>query len=279
MTIRLQIYSSVLLLWTSLALAAEPFQMTLPHLGAESAAAIPAHHTNHFERFGPRTSSVNQAILRSVDRVQATSPDGGKYFIGVHATPAESPIGYPLKLFKAPLLAPPRPSSYCSGATYAVFIETLNQLFPDGDHALSAERAETLRMQEPDGSRREDGVKFWGHWNDDGFGNHFALVQYAGMGDAIKPADALPGDFVNINWKSGHGHSAIFLCFFLDESGAKRMLYFSSQPGTNGLGDQSSPLDKIQDVKFVRLTHPDRLFHFDPSTSVTRKVPGDKIDW
>nr|ALS90601.1 MetaGeneMark_Unknown Function [uncultured bacterium] len=136
-----------------------------------------------------------------------------------------------------------------------------------------------MRMQEPDGGRREDGVKFWGHWNDDGFGSQYALVQYSGMGEEIKPADARPGDFVNISWTSGLGHSAIFLCYLTDETGAKRMLYWSSQPGTNGLGDQSSPLEKIKEVKFVRLTHPEKVFTFDPGKNVDRKVPGDKIEW
>lgn len=65
-------------------------------------------------------------------------------------------------------------------------------------------------MQEPDGGRREDEIKFWGKWNDDGFGNHFALVQYSQMGTTIKPIHARPGDFMNISWKKGGGHSVVF---------------------------------------------------------------------
>jgi len=255
---------------------------TAPHKFLSTQPALenshPAHHLHHFDLFAAHTTPINQAILRAIDKVQSTALDGGKYFIGIHATPAESPIGYPLRLYNSPLLDPPRKSSYCSGATYTVFIETLNSLYPNGAEKISSDRLESLRMQEKDGSRREDGVQFWGHWNDDGFGNHFALVQYSGMGEPIDPKNALPGDFVNINWKSGLGHSAIFLSFFTDENGTKRILYFSSQPATNGLGDQSSPLDKITTVKFVRLTHPDRVFDFNPATKVDRKIPGDPLE-
>jgi hypothetical protein len=53
----------------------------------------------------------------------------------------------------------------------------------------------------------------------------------------------------------------------------------SSQPGTNRLGDQSSPLDKIKEVKFVRLRHPERILTFDPKQEVKRKIPGDAIEW
>jgi hypothetical protein len=238
-----------------------------------------AHHTRHAELFAQNLTGYNRLILRAIDKVQATAPDGGGYFIGIKAQPPESPIGYRLSLFTRPLLDPPRTTSYCSGSTYTAFIESLNLIFPDSAQRLSAERLEALRMQEPDGSRREDGVKFWGHWNDDGFGTHFALVQYSKMGEEIEPTRARPGDFANISWKSGHGHSVIFLGWHIDASNNKRILYWASQPGTNGLGDQMSSLDKIAQVKFVRLTHPENLFTFDPATKVNRKVPGDKLDW
>jgi len=238
-----------------------------------------AHHRRHAQLFGGELSGYNVLVLRAIDKVQSTAPDGGGYFIGIKAKPAESPIGYRLRLFDRALLEPPRTSSYCSGSTYTAFIEALNLILPDDAKRLSPDRAEAMRMQEPDGSRREDGVKFWGHWNDDGFGTHFALVQYSRIGDEILPARARPGDFANISWKSGHGHSVIFLGWHTDTSGKKHILYWASQPGTNGLGDQLSPLDRIAEVKFVRLMRPQSLFMFDPSTKVNRKVAGDKLDW
>jgi hypothetical protein len=238
-----------------------------------------AHHTRHAEIFGKYVSGYNDYVLQGIDKVQATAPDGGGYFTGIKAVPMESPVGYPLQLFGRPLLAPQRATSYCSGATYAAFIEQLNLLFEGHRDSLDYARYETLRLQEEDGGRREDTVKFWGKWNDDGFGSHYALVQYAQMGKEIKPRNARPGDFVNISWKKGGGHSVIFLGWYKDESGQKNIVYWASQTRTNGFGDEVIPLDRIKEVKAVRLTSPENLFKFDVTTQVRRDIPGDAIDW
>ncbi|MDZ7268544.1 MAG: hypothetical protein ONB48_12470 [candidate division KSB1 bacterium] len=237
------------------------------------------HHTRHAEIFGKYVTGCNVWALRAIDKVQATARDGGGYFTGINAVPTESPVGYALALFGKPLLSPPRTTSYCSGATYAAFIEQLNLMLPHAAHRLSPERLEALRMQEPDGSRREDTVKFWGKWNDDGFGSHYALVQYAQMGSEIKPRNARPGDFMNVSWKNGLGHSVIFLGYYRDENGGKNVVYWSSQTRTNGFGDEVVPLERIKEVKIVRLTAPQNLFSFDIDTPVKRDIPGDVIDW
>ncbi len=249
------------------------------YLLAENQLHAGAHHTHHAELFSRDVNGINLLVLRAIDRVQATAPDGGGYFIGVKAQPAESPIGYSLALFGQPLLNPPRKTSYCSGSSYTAFIETLNLLMPDAKSQLSPERVEALRMQEPDGGRREDNVKFWGHWNADGPGCQYALVQYAKMGVEIEPKHARPGDFMNINWKSGNGHSTVFLGWHEDSQHVKSIMYWASQTGTNGLGDQMSKIEKIASVKIVRLTSPGNLLTFDPATPVDNKVEGDPIGW
>lgn len=238
----------------------------------------PAHHLQHDEIYGESVTGYNSAVLQAIDKVQAHEMDGGGYFIGIFAKPTESPVGYALTLGDYALLDPPRSTSYCSGASYAVFIEALNIICGDKLHKLDDARKESLRMQEPDGGRREDGVKFWGHFNDDGYGSQFALVQYSKMGAEVLPDQAMPGDFCNISWASGVGHSVVFLGWFTDPiSNQKYMRYWSSQKGTNGFGDQSVSIKRIKAVKFVRLTNPDSLFSFDTKTKVIRKVPGDFI--
>lgn len=217
-------------------------------------------------------------ILKGIDIVQSHAMDGGGYFTGISATPTESPVYYNLRLFDRPLIEVPRNSSYCSGATYSAFIEAMNLLYPDGQTSLAEQQYEALRMQEPDGSRREDHIKFWGHWNADGFGNHFALVQYSNMGTVVSPKQARPGDFANISWKSGLGHSVIFLAWTMVD-GDKKIVYWSSQTGTNGYGDQIVSLKKIKSIKIVRLNHPENIFTFDPATEVSRDIPGDSIRW
>ncbi len=238
------------------------------------------YHTRHAEVFGKYVKGTyNEAILEGIDTVQATTNGGGGYFIGIKSRPTESPVGYPLKLFGLSLLDPPRTTSYCSGSSYAAFIEALNRILPEGAKQLSLERFEACRMQEPDGGRREDEVKFWGHWNDDGFGSHFALVQYSGMGSEVLPKNARPGDFMNISWTHGGGHSVVFLGWLRGESGEKGIAYWSSQPGTNGFGDVlADSIKNIRNVKTVRLTAPEKIFKFEIDRQVNRKVPGDSIE-
>lgn len=237
------------------------------------------HHTRHFELYGKDASRYGRAVLKGVDKVQATAPDGGGYFTGVKAVPAESPVGYPIALQGYPLLAPPRATSYCSGSSYAALIEGLNEILAPRNWTISPDRIEAMRMQEPDGGRREDFVKVWGTWNADGPGSEYALVQYTGMGERIRPDQARPGDFMNVAWKSGIGHSVVFLGWCHDAQGRKSVVYWSSQKGTNGYGDQVSPIDSIASVVIVRLTHPERVYSFDPAQKIDRNVPGDPIAW
>jgi len=244
---------------------------------SEAQMAAPAHHLKHLELFGAHVPKLNRAVLEAVDAVQRTAPDGGGYFIGIHAQPAESPIGYALALGPTALLAPPRTTSYCSGSSYTAFIEAMDRLLGPRLSSLSPERAEAMRMQEPDGGRREDRVKGWGWWNADGPGCDYCMVQYLGVGERISPSAALPGDFMNISWKSGLGHSVVFLGWGTDAQGVKGVRYWSSQTGTNGLGDQFSALSKVVSVVAVRLKHPERIFTFDPLKAVDPAVAGDPV--
>lgn len=235
------------------------------------------HHTNHFEAFSSVVPEYNKYVLKAIDIVQSTAPDGGGYFTGIKAIPPEAPIGYDIKLFGAELINLERTTSYCSGATYSAFIEALNLIFPNGNTRLSSDRYESLRMQEIDGSRREDHIKFWGKWNADGYGNDFALRQYSGCGERISPREGLPGDFMNIQWKKGLGHSVIFLGWQVAEDGLLNLVYWSSQKGTNGLGDAIVPVSSIKECVFIRLTNPENIFNFNVNNDVDTDVKGDLI--
>jgi hypothetical protein len=237
------------------------------------------HHLKHATIFGKYSNGYNLKILEAIDIVQATAMDGGGYFASIKAVPPEAPVGYPLKIFNEVLFEPQRSTSYCSGSTYAAFIEGLNLLYKSKEVELRYPQFEALCMEEEDGGRREDTIKFWGKWNDDGYGNHFALVQYSSMGKKIDPISARPGDFMNISWTNGGGHSVIFLGWYQDEGGEKKLFYWSSQTRTNGFGDELVPLDKIREVMVVRLAKPDNLFSFNIDTKVDRKVVGDELSW
>ncbi|MFH0794156.1 MAG: hypothetical protein V2A74_09010, partial [bacterium] len=119
-----------------------------PYLVTTEQMANGAHHTHHAELFGADAPGVNIHVLQGVDVVQAHAMDGGGYFIGIKAVPTESPVGYPLTLLDTQLLDPPRPTSYCSGSSYAAFIEGLNLLYGGGHPEFSPERREAMRQQE-----------------------------------------------------------------------------------------------------------------------------------
>lgn len=237
------------------------------------------YHTRHEEIFGKYVAGYNHFVLKGIDKVQKSAPDGGGYFIGIKADPPESPLGYPLRLFGLPILNPPRKTSYCSGSTYGALIEALNMIFSDGGKKLSLDRFEAMRMQEPDGGRREDGIKFWGHWNADGFGSQYALVQYAGMGTEIPPQRARPGDFMNISWRRGGGHSVIFLGWIKNnKKKPPGIAYWASQAESNGLADvYSDSTNNIKYVKTVRLTNPENIFNFKIENKVEMNIRGDVL--
>ncbi len=245
----------------------------------DTATKLPIHNQLHFATFGADIPPINRMVLQAVDKVQATQPNGGGYFIGLTAVPAESPIGYPLAFLNQNLLDPPRTTSYCSGSSYAVFIETLNLALGANPPPLTPIQLEAMRMQEPDGGRREDKIKLWGWWNADGPGSQYAMVQYAKVGERIRPENALPGDFLNINWKSGLGHSVVFLGWAYNADHQKCVMYWSSQKRTDGFADDLAPIDKVKDVVFTRLSHPENLTAWDPASPVELAVVGDPVNW
>ncbi len=231
---------------------------------------VPTYHISHLRRFGFGVPEPNRAVLHGVDIVQSREPEGGGYFIGVKADPPESPIGYRVTFLDRPLLNPPRCTSYCSGASYAAFMTALDLLLGESGEKISDEVIEATRMQEPDGGRREDTVKLFGWWNADGPGSFYALCGFSQMGVRVSPKDALPGDFCNINWVKGPGHSVVFLGWEKTPEGEPGMRFWSSQVSTNGLGDKMVPLSSISGFVFTRLTAPGKLAMLDPALKMER---------
>jgi hypothetical protein len=234
------------------------------------ALAIPTYHVRHAELFGADVPDLNAAVLRGVDAIQKTAMEGGGYFIGVKADPPESPIGFPLCIFGKPLLSPARTTSYCSGASYAAFISAFEETMEGRGDELTPEILEALRMQEPDGGRREDMIKFWGWWNADGPGSLYALTMYTEMGERVAPDAARAGDFCNINWVKGPGHSVVFLQWERTADGQPGMRFWSSQKSTNGLGDAVVPLNSISGFVFTRYSKPWNVFALDPAKKMDR---------
>lgn len=239
--------------------------------------ADPVHHTHHAELYGAGVPAINQLVLQGVDRVQATAMDGGGYFIGVKTNPPECAYGSAIRYDGWCMGYPARATSFCSGSSYAAFLETLNSYNRLHPLWLTGAQVEALRTQEMDGGRREDKVKFWGWWNADGPGCYYALCAYTTAGERVSPDQAMAGDFMNIDWKSGLGHSVVFLSWETRD-GVKGVKFWSSQVSTNGYGDMWAPFDRIASVVIVRFARPEAIKALNPAFEMkTPKVSGYQL--
>jgi len=197
-------------------------------------------------------ADLNEVILRQI----RTMPEGGGYATNREASQrlaaaihAEGP-----RLRVTPQGATP---SYCSGASYLVFLKTVEALERHGQLRLTPEATAALAVR-----GQPDGTGIWGRWNANGPGTA-RLFYELGLGrNFTSYAEARPGDFMKIFWtkevgKAERGHSVIFLGLET-VNGVEHVRFWSSnQPG--GYGEKSVPRSKIAHALFSRLEHPERL--------------------
>jgi hypothetical protein len=194
----------------------------------------------------------NDLILEQVKQM----PEGGRYSASRVATirlqsAAHFESG---KFFVLPDAASP---SYCSGATYLVFMKTIEALRARGGLHLDYATLESLMIR---GQR--DGEGIWGRWNANGPGTA-RLFHELDLGQNFDDfAEAQPGDFMKIFWspevgRAEHGHSVIYLGME-KKLGVDYVRYWSSNIPT-GYGEKSVPRTKIVHAIFSRLDAPANL--------------------
>src|SRR5438128_5355774 len=148
----------------------------------------------------------NSLVLQQIKQM----PQGGRYSVSHFAKiclqrSAHFESG---KFFILPSAASP---SFCSGATYLVFIRTIEALRGRGELHLDYATLERLIIRD---QRDREGI--WGRWNANGPGTA-RLFHQLQLGRNFDNFDqAKPGDFMKIFWsrqvgKNEHGHSTIFL--------------------------------------------------------------------
>ena len=150
-----------------------------------------------------------------VDQVR-TMPAGGGYATNLkaHAALADSVRVHDSVRIQPELAMP----AYCSGATYLVFLKTLQALHENGTISLSHETwAALVPRLRPDGKDTlPDGESVWGRWNANGPGTA-RLFHQLGLGrNFTEFSAARPGDFMKVFWtdavgKKENGHSVVFL--------------------------------------------------------------------
>jgi hypothetical protein len=211
-------------------------------------AAVPVSHAG---------TDLNALVLEAAQGM----PSGGTYsaskksFDGLSRAATVNSHGLAIN----PEAAQP---SFCSGATYIVFLQVIDRLQRQGALSLDRETLATLPV-----SGQRDGQGVWGRWNANGPGTA-RLFAELGLGHNFTSyADARPGDFMKVFWtneigRKEHGHSVIFLgCL---GPGGEYVKYWSSnlpreKGDLSGYGVKLVARSKIARCIFSRLEQPANL--------------------
>jgi hypothetical protein len=192
----------------------------------------------------------NEVILS----VLGTMPHEGGYSASSETTRRLQAAVQPRNgLTVVPELAKP---SYCSGATYLVFLRALQWLDPRGLQTNPALVDALLIRGQP------DGVGVWGRWNANGPGTA-CLFQELKLGRNFTSFDlARPGDFMKIFWttavgRAEHGHSVIYLGRETNQGVEMVRFWSSNQPF--GFGEKVVPRARIASAIFSRLENPENI--------------------
>jgi hypothetical protein len=202
------------------------------------------------------TLPLNQVVLDVLHHM----PAGGGYSVKREATVAlRSAVNMlPLEagsgLYLEPELAKP---SFCSGATYLVFLQTIETLIAQNKLQVSSEVLRALLV-----SNQSDGEGVWGRWNANGPGTA-RLFYELGLGRNFSSLDAArPGDFMKIFWTSEigckeAGHSVVYLGH--EQSAKGEMIRFWSSNLGVGFSEKEVPLARINRVLISRLEDPNEI--------------------
>lgn len=235
--------------------------ISLGFLSGNQGEASETEATSH----GP-VPAFNAQILREISSL----PTGGGYDPSSAATArlgGSITLGSDGALAFRPKAAEP---SYCSGATYIVFLKTIQALRANRKLELPGPAVNSLLIRDqPDRPDRlptewgpRDGEGVWGRWNANGPGTA-RLFHELGLGRNFEDfAQARTGDFLKIFWTSEigrreRGHSVIYLGR-AKRDGVEYIRFWSSNQ-TGGYGAKEVPRTDIVRAVFSRLENPDAL--------------------
>ena len=201
---------------------------------------------------GAPATDINSLILEQMGKM----PSGGKYSVShVAKIKLQSAAHFESgKFFVIPTAPYP---SFCSGATYIVFIKTIEALRDSGQLKLDFATLNQLVIRD-----QHDGEGIWGRWNANGPGTA-RLFHELGLGRNFTDfAQAQPGDFMKIFWNQSvgrleSGHSVIFLGTVNHPDGEYVRFWSSNIP--NGYGEKEVSRSKIANAIFSRLEAPANL--------------------
>lgn len=144
-------------------------------------------------------------------------------------------------------------ATFCSGATYLVFLRVVDQLQKNG----------TLRLSTPALARLanldvKDGEEVFGRWNANGPGAARLFHDLKCGINFTAWESARPGDFLKMWWTDAiGGQESGHLVVYLGHDQKQVRFWSANQP--DGYGTKSVPRNKIKRHLFSRLTHPSHL--------------------
>jgi len=200
----------------------------------------------------PHAADFNAIVLEQIRKM----PEGGGYATtreahqALNSAVALSPLGLRVESSKAQ-------PSYCSGATYLLFLKTLAEAEKQGLCPPATSSSESLLPK-----AMPDGVGIWGRWNANGPGTA-RLFHELGLGKNFTSWEqARPGDFMKIFWSSDvgkkeRGHSVVFLGVKTKDGVEHVRFWSSNKPG--GYGEKSVPKSKVAAAIFSRLENPSNI--------------------
>jgi hypothetical protein len=227
-------------------------------------AALPSFAESPVETALPK---LNRVVLDQVREM----PQGGSYSTRPIAT-SRLQSAVRLDREKFAVLPSSASPSYCSGATYLVFLKTIEELRERGELALDYDTLRALMIR-----GQKDGASIWGRWNANGPGTA-RLFYELGLGKNFSEFEkALPGDFMKIFWNDEigsleHGHSVIFLGVEKHDGVESVRFWSSNIPG--GYGEKSVSRSRIARAIFSRLETPANLTRIKSTPDVDSYLAG-----
>ncbi|MGC6458437.1 MAG: hypothetical protein ACON4R_08690 [Akkermansiaceae bacterium] len=144
-------------------------------------------------------------------------------------------------------------ASFCSGATYIVFLRTLDLLQDRGQLTLSNKTLERYAQMGV-----KDGEEIFGRWNANGPGTAKLFEELKCGMNFASYEKARPGDFMKIWWTDEiGGKERGHLVVFLEDKGDSVRYWSANMP--KGYSEDTVRKSKIKRVLFSRLTRHNRL--------------------
>jgi hypothetical protein len=217
--------------------------------GESSGVSIARRERVQAESDAVPRSEVNRLIVKMIDKM----PSGGEYHASLEST-EKLASAIQVKGDSLDIDCKIAKPSFCSSATYLLFVSVLEQLNKNKQLSFEPGVADKLRV-----TGQRDGVGVWGRWNANGPGTA-RLFEELRLGRNFTSIDeAEPGDFLKIFWNDQigsreFGHSVVYL-----GRGSNGEIKYWSSNKKGGYGRAEAPLSKIKRTLFSHLSDPGRI--------------------